>query len=394
MRLNGLSPRRGGPLPGVAGVARVGRRFEALVGRLRHGEIAVLDQVDLDGRTAGALVKAGVAGVVNASLSISGRFPSLGPEMLLDAGITLIDGVGSSALRVIKNGSRLRLHDGGVFSGERELARGTQHTRESIADLVIEAKIGMSAQLEAFSANTIEFLRRERTLIWDGVGVPELHRPIRHRQVLVAAPGLGHAEELRSLRWYLAAHRPVLIGVASAADTLRALRHPPDVIVGDPDGISTVTLRSGAEIVIPTHLDGHAPGLERIQDLGVGAVTFTASGNAEDLALLLADTHGASLVVTVGFQATLGEFLDRERSDSTPSTFLTRLRLGSRLVDGTAVARLRPSRVPLATVLVLVLATLIAAAVTMAVSGAGEVWLAWAIDTWHGLVSWLGELFS
>ena len=117
------------------------------------------------------------------------------------------------------------------------------------------------------------------------------------------------------------------------------------MIVGDPDGLSTDTLRSGAEVVVPAHFDGHAPGLERVQDLGIGAVTFPASGNAEDLALLLADTHGADLVVTVGFQATLHEFLDRGRSGSNPSTFLTRLKLGSKVVDGKAVATLHRSRV-------------------------------------------------
>ena len=86
--------------------------------------------------------------------------------------------------------------------------------------------------------------------------------------------------------------------------------------------------------MVPADTDGHAPGLERIQDLGIGAVTFPSSGNPEDLALLIAESHGACLVVTVGTQATLAEFLDRGRSGSNPSTFLTRLKLGARLVDG------------------------------------------------------------
>ena len=63
-----------------------------------------------------------------------------------------------------------------MFIGEREIARGVEQTPESVADKMIEAKAGMSAQLEAFSANTIEFLRRERTLVLDGVGVPEVSR--------------------------------------------------------------------------------------------------------------------------------------------------------------------------------------------------------------------------
>lgn len=394
MKLSGLLARSDKGLPGVVGIARVGRRTDGLLRRVGPGDIAVLDQVDVDRAVADALIQAEVVGVVNAAPSISGRFPNLGPEMLVGAGITLIDNVGTDALNAIKEGVRLRLHEGVVYLGERELARGSEQTEDTVADLMIEAKAGMSAQLEAFSANTIEFLRRERTLILDGVGVPDLRVPLRHRQVLVVAPGHGFIEELKSLKRYIAEHRPVLIGIDTAANTLRDLGYKLDVIVGDPDGITTETLRCGAEVVIPAHFDGHAPGIERIQDLGIGAVTFPASGNAEDLALLLADTHGASLVVTVGFQATLSEFLDRGRSGSNPSTFLTRLKLGSRIVDGTAVATLHRSRVSLAAVVVLVLAALVAVAVALAVSGVGGAYTDWAINSWHHLVSWIKGLFS
>jgi uncharacterized membrane-anchored protein len=394
MKLSGLLARSDKGQPGITGIARVDRRTEALLRRVGPGDIVVLDQVDLDRATADALIHAEVAAVVNASPSISGRFPNLGPEMLIGAGVTLIDGVGSEALRTIKEGMRLRLHDGAIYTGERELARGSLQTEDTVADLMIEAKAGMSAQLEAFSANTIEFLRRERTLILDGVGVPDLRVSMKYRQVLVVADGPGHVAELKSLKRYITEHRPVLIAVDSAANTLRDMGYKPNVIVGDPDGITTDTLRCGAEVVIPAHFDGHAPGLERIQDLGIGAVTFPASGNAEDLALLLADVHGASLVVTVGFQATLAEFLDRGRSGSNPSTFLTRLKLGSRLVDGHAVASLHRSRVSVAAVVLLILATLIVVAVALAVSGVGGAYLDWAVNTWHDFTSWVKGLFS
>jgi uncharacterized membrane-anchored protein len=394
MKLSGLLPRTDRNLPGASGIARVDRRTDALLRRVGSGDVAVLDQVDIDRSTADALIRAEVAGVVNASPSISGRFPNLGPAMLVGAGIALIDGVGVEALRTIKEGMKVRLHEGVVYAMDRELARGSQHTEETVADLMVEAKAGMSAQLEAFSANTIEFLRRERTLILDGVGVPDLRVPVAHRQVLVVAPGHGYVEEFKGLRRYLAEQRPVLIAIDTAADALRAQGYRPDVIVGDPDRISTDTLRCGAEMVIPAHTDGHAPGLERIQDLGVGAVTFPASGNPEDLALLLADTHGASLVVTVGFHATLSEFLDRGRSGSNPSTFLTRLKLGSRLVDGRAVATLHPSRVSGAVVALLVLAALVAVVAALAVSGVGDTYLAWFGQAWRGLLGWAGGLLS
>ncbi|PXY23791.1 thiamine pyrophosphokinase [Prauserella sp. PE36] len=394
MKLTGLLARTKEALPGVSGVARVDRRTRDLLRRLGPGEIAVLDQVDLDRATADALVEAGVAAVVNAAPSISGRFPNLGPEILVAEGIPLIDNVGGEVLRRIKDGSRVRIHEGVVYSGERRVASGTVQTSESVADQMIEAKAGMSTQLEAFSANTIEFLRRERTLILDGVGVPELRIPLRDRHVVVIAPGNGHAEDLRGLKKYIAEHRPVLIGVDSAADTLRAHGYTPDVIVGDPSGIEAATLKAGGEVVVPAQPDGHAPGVERIQDLGIGAVTFPASGNAEDLALLLADTHDADLVVTVGFQATLREFLDHGRSGSNPSTFLTRLKLGTKLVDGKAVATLHRSRVSVGAVVLLVLAALVVVLAALLVSDVGDVYLDWVRDTWNSFTSWVKGLFT
>jgi uncharacterized membrane-anchored protein len=394
MKLTGLLTRHTENLPGITGVARVDRRTRELLRRISPGDVVVLDQLDLDRATADALVEAEVAAVVNASPSISGRFPNLGPEVVVGAGIPLIDGVGGDVLRRLKDGTKVRLHEGIVYIGERRIASGVEQTRESIADQMIEAKAGMSTQLEAFSANTIEFLRRERTLILDGVGVPGVRVPLRDRHVLVVAPGKGHTADLKALKKYIAEHRPVLVGVDGGADTLCELRYQPDIIVGDPSGIGAEALKSGAEVVVPAQPDGHAPGLTRIQDLGIGAVTFPASGNSEDLALLIADAHEASLVVTVGFQATIAEFLDHGRSGSNPSTFLTRLKLGTKLVDGKAVAALHRSRVSFGAVVLLVLAALVVVAVALLMSDVGSVYLDWIRHTWNSFTSWVKGLFA
>ena len=136
---------------------------------------------------------------------------------------------------------------------------------------------------------------------------------------------------------------------------LRKAGYRPQLIVGDPDKISAETLRCGAQVVLPADADGHAAGLERIQDLGVGAMTFPAAGSAADLALLLCDHHGASLIVTAGHTASIEEFFDRSRQRSNPSTFLTRLKVGEKLVDAKAVATLYRSRVSGGAIALLVL---------------------------------------
>jgi uncharacterized membrane-anchored protein len=384
MKLPGLLHRSRPALPGLSGIARVDRHSGALLRRLKPGDIAVLDQVDLDRATADALVAAGVAAVVNASPSISGRFPNLGPEVLVAAGIVLLDDVGPQALHTIKDGARIRLHEGAVYVGEVRLAEGVAQTVDSVADAMVEAKSGLSHQLEAFAANTIEFMRRERALLLDGAGVPEVDVELAGRQVLVVAAGFDHSAELARLKSYVREYQPVLVGVGAGADALMAAGHRPHLIVGDPAEVSNAALTCGADVVVPAFADGHAPGLHRVQDLGAGAVTFPSSANAEDLALLLACHHGASIVVTVGLSASMAEFLDRGRSGSNASTFLTRLQLGGALVDSRVIAALYRSRISLGAVLLMVGAALVAVAAALLVSDAGDALLTWLSQGWLG----------
>ncbi len=394
MKLSGLLHRSRPALPGLSGVVRVDRRTDALLRRVKAGDIVVLDQVDLDRATADALVAANVAAVINASPSISGRFPNLGPEVLLAAGITLVDNVGTDALHAIKDGSRIRLHDGVVYAGELRLAEGVVQDADSVADALVEAKSGLTHQLEAFAANTIEFMRRERALLLDGAGVPQVDVELANRQVLVVAAGFNHAAELRSLKNYIREYRPVLVGVGAGADALLAAGHKPQLIIGDPAEVSTEALTCGADVVVPAFADGHAPGLHRVQDLGAGAVTFPSSANPEDLALLLAAHHGAALVVTVGLSASMVEFLDRGRSGSNASTFLTRLQLGGALVDGRVIAALYRSRISLGAIVLMISSAFVAVLAALLVSDAGDAVLAWLSSGWLGILQqvtgWFG----
>jgi uncharacterized membrane-anchored protein len=394
MKLSGLLHRSRPELPGLSGIARVDRRTDGLLRRVKQGEIAVLDQVDLDHATADALVKARVAAVVNASPSVSGRFPNLGPEVLVGAGITLVDGVGAEALHAIKDGSRIRIHEGVIYAGELRLADGVEQNADSVADALVEAKSGLTHQLEAFAANTIEFMRRERSMLLDGAGVPEVEVDLTDRQVLVVAAGYNHTQELARLKHYIREYQPVLVGVGAGADALLAAGHRPHLIVGDPGEVSSEALTCGADVVVPAFADGHAPGLHRVQDLGAGAVTFPSSANPEDLALLIAGHRGAALVVTVGLSATMAEFLDRGRSGSNASTFLTRLQLGGRLVDSRVIAALYRSRISFGAVVLMIAAAAVAVVAALLVSDAGDAVVAWLSQGWLGLIEQIKGWFA
>jgi uncharacterized membrane-anchored protein len=374
-------------LPGVAGVARVDRRADALLPRLRRGDIAVLDQVDLDRATADALVAAEVAGVVNASPCISGRYPTLGPEILLNAGLPVLDAVGADVFRDVKDGARVRLDGDTLYAGEDVVAEGRPQTIETVAVQLMEAKAGLSTQLEAFAADTVEYMKRERTLLLDGVGVPEVGVRIEGRHVLVVARGYDYREDLISLRHYIREFKPVLVGVDGGAEALVEAGYEPDLIVGDLQTVSDEVLRGPAEVVVRADPDGRTPGLERVQDIGVDAVAFPSAGTSEDIALLLADAHGAEVVVTVGMHATLLEFLDRGLS-GTASTFLVRLKLGGTLVDAKAASRLYRSRISAWALLLLILVTLVAVGVILALAADGRTWTALAAGWWDDAYAW------
>src|SRR3954454_13705956 len=357
--------------PGVAGTARLDRRTKNLTKRLRPGDIAVIDHVDIDRVSADALVGCKVAAVVNAAPSISGRYPNLGPEILLAAGIPLLDDVGREVFSRLKEGTPVRL-DGAQLLAEdgTVLAEGIAQDDTTVSEAMAEAKAGLSVQLEAFAANTMEYMKRERALLLDGVGVPDVATSIEGRHVLVVVRGYDYKEDLAALRPYIRDYRPILIGVNGGADALVEAGYSPDMIIGDMDSVSDDVLRSGAEVVVHAYADGRAPGLARVQDLGVEAITFPAAATSEDIAMLLADEKGSKLIVAVGTHATLVEFLDNGRSGMA-STFLNRLRVGGKLIDAKAVSRLYRSRIPAHTLALLVFATMVTFAVTLVVTPGG-----------------------
>jgi uncharacterized membrane-anchored protein len=395
MRLATLRrPRSGDRPPGVVGAARLDRRTKRLTKRLHPGDIAIIDHVDLDRIGAEGLVAARVAAVVNAAPSISGRYPNLGPEILLTAGIPLLDAVDGEVFAAVREGETVRLVDDTLYAEDgRVVANGDLQTPETVASAMAEARSGLAVQLEAFASNTMEYLKRERDLLLDGVGVPDIKTPLEGRHVLVVVRGYDYRQDLVALRHYIREFRPVLIAVDGGADALLEEGLKPQLIVGDMDSVSDEALRCGAEIVVHAYRDGTAPGLERVQELGVEPVVFPAAGTSEDVALLLADDKGATLIVAVGTHATLVEFLDKGRAGMA-STFLTRLRVGGKLIDAKGVSRLYRTRIPAHTLAMLIVAALITLAVALFVTPGGISYRELFVVRWHDFTDWLHGIFT
>lgn len=380
------------PLPGVIGPARVDRRTKNLTKRLRPGEIAIIDHRDIDKVAAEALVACRPAAVVNAAQSISGRYPNLGPEIIVGAGILLIDDVGGELLGQVEEGRQVRLQDGELWLGDRLLGKGQEQNQERVASAMVEARAGLAVQLESFVVNTLEYLRREKDLLLDGVGVPEIRTVLDDRHVLIVVRGYHYKEDLATLRPYIREFAPVLIGVDGGADAILEAGYTPALVVGDMDSVTDRALQCGAEIVVHAYRDGKAPGLQRVCGLGLAPVVFPSAGTSEDAAMLLADDRGASLIVVVGTHSNVVEYLDKGRSGMS-STFLTRLRVGGKLVDAKGVSRLYRQRITNTQLTVLVLAGLLALGVALASTLLGQTTFQLIAARWDDLVSWARSWF-
>ena len=356
------------------------RRTKNLTGRLKPGDIALIHHADLDTTAARVLIECKVSAVINAAPSITGRYPNRGPGILIDAGIPLIDNAGEQAFARVADGAvgrldenTLRLADGSCISGELL-------TRDRLAEKMAAARANLDVELDHFARNTLAFLDNERGLLFDPLDTPHLRTPIADRHILIVVRGEGFKDDLAMLGDYLRDARPVLLAVDGGADALLEAKLQPDIILGDMDSVSDATLRCGAELVVHGYLRGDergAPGMDRIRQLGLSAVVFHSQGTSEDVAMLLANELGARLIVAVGTHFSLEEFLDKGRAGMA-STFLTRLRIGSKLVDAKGVARLSERQRPRLSELVLLVFAFTTPIIAVAtLSPMGQVLLKW-----------------
>lgn len=327
------------PPSGTTGVLRVDARASRLASRLNRGDIAVLDQADLDGASAQVLVARGVVAVVNAAPASSGRYPNLGPSVLVAAGIPLLADVGSTVMTASLEGREARLDGDTLWLGDEQVAQGTLLDPASVTASTAAARGGVAAQLADIAVNAAGFLVEERQLLLEGEGLPHLTTVLRDRHVLVVGPTYGGAAELRSLRRYRKRYRPLLVGVDGGGDVLRAARLRPDVIVGEPATMSDDVLRAAREVV----LLAAAEGLDRVHDLAVPARLVDSRAASEDVAMLLAQHNGAAVIVLAGLPATLEELLDRGRA-AAASGLMTRFAAGARVLSAHAAVTLTPRR--------------------------------------------------
>ncbi|MDW7652356.1 MAG: putative cytokinetic ring protein SteA [Bacillota bacterium] len=328
----------------IFGPAKKGKKTKLLTERLQAGDIAVIDHRDLDEVSAESLCNLKVKAVINLDSSISGRYPNNGPAKLAEAKIYHLDQAGRELFEVIEDGETLAICDDGIWRKDKLLGRGRLVDDELVSRQLALAEKNLDQLLDSFVQNTLDYARKEKGLILGELDFPSLATDFKDRHALVVVRGQSYRDDLQAIKHYIDEVRPVLVGVDGGADALLEFGYTPDVVVGDMDSVSDYALSRAKERVVHAYTDGRAPGLKRIEELGLTAKIMKAPGTSEDIALLLAYEKKARLIAAIGTHSNMIDFLEKGRKGMA-STFLVRLKVGSRLVDARGVSQLYRSRV-------------------------------------------------
>lgn len=337
---------------------KIDKKTKVLVNRLEPGDIAIIDHNDLDEVAANSLVEKKIIAVINCSKSITGKYPNLGPKILSKANILIFDVIKGDIFNNLKEGDIIEIVSRQIFAKGKIIAEVELLSEDKINSLLMLAEENLEIELEKFIKNTLIYANKEKDLILGNLKIPEINTEIKGRHVLVVVRGQSYREDLSAILSYIKEMDPVLIGVDGGADALLEFGLTPHIIVGDMDSVSDECLKKCKEIIVHAYLDGKAPGMKRINRLGLNAKLFPAPGTSEDIAMLLAYDKGADLIVAVGTHSNMIDFLEKGRKGMA-STFLVRMKVGSKLVDARGVNELYKSSIKLKYIVWFVMAALI-----------------------------------
>ncbi|MBE6082068.1 putative cytokinetic ring protein SteA [Sporanaerobacter sp. PP17-6a] len=323
----------------IRGKVKKDRKTKNLVKRLKLGDIALISHRDLDEIAATSLVEKKVKCVINLDETISGKYPNQGPSILLKAGIPIFETDNEKLFDLVNEGDTIEVNEDHITRNDEVIS--SCHLLDA-EDIKRELGIGyknLEEELDKFIENTLEYAKKEKGLVTGNLKIPKIKTKIDKRHVLVVVRGKDYKRDLEAIQAYINEVKPILIGVDGGGDAILEFGQIPDIVIGDMDSISDRCLKAAKEIVVHAYPNGEAPGLKRVKELGLEAVVFPAPGTSEDIALLLAYSNNADLIVAVGTHNNMIDFLEKGRKGMA-STFLVRLKVGAKLIDAKGVNKL------------------------------------------------------
>lgn len=369
----------------ISGTARSAGKDGRFSNHFTDGDIPIIDVADIDQAYASYLRSLNPAAVLNAKQSVTGRKPSYGAEALLQAGIPLVDDLGGDLLE-LREGEVVEVRGGSVFrSGtlvaEGELLDVSDLSGDSRADERIVGRV------LSYSMASADLFAKEKDLIILGQGLPSFTTAFKDK-VAVVVSGTPSKETLRSVRRLIRSKNSVVVAVGSqgllAVKKLRTRAH---VVVGDPGPASSANLAKNAEIVLIERPDSSVPGAQILRGQSISYRTASSGLSEADVARLICDHSGASVIVDVGESVDL-----QSLSGSTSNSFNGHLLVMAQLEDRVINAGVLPSlEKPVASgwlLALLVLVALLTLCTVLLLTPWGIALLPQGISDWFSSFNW------
>lgn len=342
----------------IKGIIKKDKKTKNLIRRLKPGDIAIIDHKDLDEIAAISLVESKVKCVLNINSSISGKYPNKGPSIIIESGIILLESKNREIFDIVAEGDELELNDNVIVYKDNIIGSYEVLNAERIDELLKIGYSNLETELDKFIENTLDYAKREKELVLEKGNMPKLKTKMANKHALVVVRGKDYKKDLMAIQNYINEVKPILIGVDGGGDALLEFGLIPDIVIGDMDSVSDKCLSMSKEIIVHAYKDGRAPGLDRVKSLGLEAKVYPSAGTSEDIAFLIAYSNNVDLIVAVGTHSNMIDFLEKGRSGMA-STFLVRLKVGSKLVDAKGVNMLYRSSLKIKYVIGLAVAALI-----------------------------------
>ncbi|NDI34240.1 hypothetical protein EPK97_05635 [Chengkuizengella sediminis] len=304
---------------------------------IKPKQIAVIKHQDIDEIAARDIVRCKVKAVINAGETMTGSYPTKGPLILLNAGIPILE-IDNVFFEKFSDNQFVKINSSHI------LVKGIQipfvmFTEDKYEQLIQISYKNLPSNLNSFIDNTLQYAQKEKGFVVQPLKIPKLKTSVKNRPVVIVVRGKDYRNDLLAIKDFVEDMKPVLIGVDGGADALLEHGYHPHLVIGDMDSISNHALLSGSEIIVHAYPNGNAPGLERIQSLGLEAKKISAAGTSEDIAMLLAYEKKAEMIITLGAHSHMIDFLEKGRKGMS-STLLVRMKIGDKLIDAKGVSKL------------------------------------------------------
>lgn len=315
----------------ICGTAKIDHKTKHLIQRITSKDIAIIHHEDLDYSCGYLLAQKRVKAVINTANFISGKYPGQGPGILIDAGIPIYENKDKNIFRFIRENDYIEIDEnilntnGGRFYLSPFTKQTYSHTYES-------AKKNVQNEFEPFIHNTLEFLKKEKDMVFHKVAFPHFYTEVKGRTALIVIRGPHYVDDLIGLYPIIKEQNPLLIGVDGGADAFFIIDQNPDIIFGDMDSVSNEALMKAKDIVVHGYIDGCIPGEDRVKQLGLPYQIYPCFGTSEDALLLMLYRMDISQMIVIGSHTSMIDFLEKNRKGMS-STILVRMLVGSKLID-------------------------------------------------------------